>query len=683
MFREDGTTGETAPTSFPVVSQKALEIPRVTGQTDSSHSGNSRPTEMVGMQGKSAQRLSVTPVRAQPVDFHRRLRKGLGGSSRSKEFMWDMVRSRTTFAHKCFGVKSRVSSIKRLWGVSFSKRGTHLFRQCDNRELYQQTRRHQISTDGGTCLENNGMVHCKGNSNKSSSCTGISKCHCRCAVTEGQNHPFGMVTENGSFPKNLSSLVHSSDRHVCNFKKFQNSKIHLPNTRPTCMEGRCVEHSLGQPRGLCLLPRGDNSSGDPQNVDISMSDDCHCSRMAGDGLVLGSSGSLNRATPAPSTVVQPAETTAQQYVSQELGVSESPRLAVGLQEASTSGFSASVEERVKAPQRESSRAVYTSRWSLFRSWCKENKVDLAEPPISKIADFLLFLFEDKGLKPSTIAGYRTAIADGLGASGEKVSKSRELNRLLASFFRDRPRLGRHIPSWDLSLVLLTLTKAPFEPLRDADLKMLTLKTVFLLALASGKRRGEIHAWLHSSVFFKRNNSKVTLAPSPAFIAKNQLASEGSSVVKQVVIPALAPLLDSGLKEDRTLCPVRALRIYLDRTQKIRTGKSLLFVSFKPGFNKDISRSTISHWIKQTVQICYRSADSETLQLSKVKAHDVRALSSSLAFKGGVPLDDILHSCFWKSHGTFTNFYLKDVCWENDNVFKLGPIVAAQHVVSSM
>ena len=36
---------------------------------------------------------------------------------------------------------------------------------------------------------------------------------------------------------------------------------------------------------------------------------------------------------------------------------------------------------------------------------------------------------------------------------------------------------------------MALTKAPFEPLKDASLKVLTFKTVFLMALASGKRRG--------------------------------------------------------------------------------------------------------------------------------------------------------------------------------------------------
>ena len=104
----------------------------------------------------------------------------------------------------------------------------------------------------------------------------------------------------------------------------------------------------------------------------------------------------------------------------------------------------------------------------------------------------MYLFKEKNLKPSTIAGYRTAIADRLGLKGEEFSKSLELNRLLASFYRDKPVAKRSIPSWDLALVLHALTKQSFKPLGKASLKLLTFKTVFLVTLASGKRRSEVH-----------------------------------------------------------------------------------------------------------------------------------------------------------------------------------------------
>ena len=108
-------------------------------------------------------------------------------------------------------------------------------------------------------------------------------------------------------------------------------------------------------------------------------------------------------------------------------------------------------------------------------------------------------------------------------------------------------------------------------------------------------------------------------------------------------------------------------------------RSLACVSFKKGFDKDISPATISSWIKQTVILCYELSDQEALTLHQVKAHDVRAFAASKAFQSGVSLEQILSACHWKSHNTFTQFYLKDVAWVDTELFHLGPVVAAQQV----
>ena len=134
----------------------------------------------------------------------------------------------------------------------------------------------------------------------------------------------------------------------------------------------------------------------------------------------------------------------------------------------------------------------------------------------------MYLFEDRKLQPSTIDGYRSAIADMLGNPSLNISKDENLTRLLDSFHRDRPKGRRGITSWNLSLVLHQLTKAPFEPLKDASMKHLTFKTVFLLALGSGKRRSEIHAWQQKNIRHQSDWSKVSLYPSPSFLSKNQI-----------------------------------------------------------------------------------------------------------------------------------------------------------------
>ena len=81
--------------------------------------------------------------------------------------------------------------------------------------------------------------------------------------------------------------------------------------------------------------------------------------------------------------------------------------------------------------------------------------------------------------------------------------------------------------------------------------------------------------------------------------------------------------------------------------------------------------------------CYKQADQQALDLIQVKAHDIRAFAASKAFYGGVSVDQIMQACHWKAHNTFTNFYLKDLTWsDNDNNMYLGPVVAAQQVLDS-
>ena len=167
---------------------------------------------------------------------------------------------------------------------------------------------------------------------------------------------------------------------------------------------------------------------------------------------------------------------------------------------------------------------------------------------------------------------------------------------------------------------------------------------------------------------------MSLYPSPSFHSKNQLAKESPDSVAPVVIPALAPTLDRSLKSDRSLCPVRVLRYY--RTSDLRQNKEFVFVSFKKGFDKDISPATISSWIKQTVILCYELSDQEAHTLHQVKAHDVRAFAASKAFQSGVSLEQILSAWHWKSHNTFTQFYLKHVAWADSDLYHLGPVVAA-------
>ena len=373
----------------------------------------------------------------------------------------------------------------------------------------------------------------------------------------------------------ISAGVHSlvfqvdpaSGGFICNPVQSQATTVCLTGTRLDSLGSRCPESTVGSIGGVRLSPR---VSAPPGNLKVQGSglsqDDPHRPRLAKHALVLGPGGPVRSDSLQASPGTGSSDPTLQRDGTQESHQPQSSCLAPRSLAIQKRGFSDEVAARIEAPQRSSTRAVYKSKWAIFLKWCQSHEVDFRAPSVNQIADFLLHLFKERNLQPSTIEGYRTAIADMVGNDRINISTNDNLTRLLDSFHRDRPKGRRGVPSWNLSLVLHQLTKAPFEPLRKASLKHLTFKTVFLLALGSGKRRSEIHAWLYKNIRHQENWSQVSLYPSPSFLSKNQLARDGPASVAPVVIPALAPTLDRSLSEHRSLCPVRALRYYLDKTK---------------------------------------------------------------------------------------------------------------------
>jgi hypothetical protein len=99
----------------------------------------------------------------------------------------------------------------------------------------------------------------------------------------------------------------------------------------------------------------------------------------------------------------------------------------------------------------------------------------------------------------------------------------------------------------------------------------------------------------------------------------------------VIIPSLSATVDKTFP-DRTLCPVRALKFYVDRTRPptVRRGRQDLFISYAEGYSKEIAPATISRWVVATIKLAYQlTGNSQSLlRLSSISAHEVRVLATS-------------------------------------------------------
>ena len=351
-------------------------------------------------------------------------------------------------------------------------------------------------------------------------------------------------------------------------------------------------------------------------------------------------------------------------------------------------FSKAVRTRMKHPQRASTRTVYQVRLRFFWKYCKKRKISRRHPSQAQVADFFQHLFLVKGLLPQTITGYKTSQSSHYSASVLDLSTQLFTN-LIKSYYRDKPVSSRVLHPWNLSVVLDSLKRFPFEPLSVATIKILTLKTVFLISLATGRRRSEIRAISFQDVSSSiiNGNTVYSLPLRADFMTKNQLASSELDISKAILVPSLKQTLGPDLwkTDDKFLCPVRALKTYLKRTKFMRRKRELLFLPYSPNIDREIASSTISGYIVQAVKFAYSEKGLVDKLLEhgvKIKAHHVRSAASSWAFlRGKCSLQQLMNACFWRAQTTFSSHYLKDH-WTNekDDHFALTPFVAAGTII---
>lgn len=136
-----------------------------------------------------------------------------------------------------------------------------------------------------------------------------------------------------------------------------------------------------------------------------------------------------------------------------------------------------------------------------------------DPTVLTLADFLIFLFEEKKLSPASVKGYRSAISSTLKhVSSVDFSSDPVLTDIIRSMELEKPIVSPIVPYWGLSLVLDCLKESPFEPMSCS------FKCLSQIALASGRRRSEIYAIsaASGSVNFSADKSSVKLHLFPGF-----------------------------------------------------------------------------------------------------------------------------------------------------------------------
>ncbi|KAL0194781.1 hypothetical protein M9458_008353, partial [Cirrhinus mrigala] len=254
--------------------------------------------------------------------------------------------------------------------------------------------------------------------------------------------------------------------------------------------------------------------------------------------------------------------------------------------------------------------------------------------------------------PSTLKVYVAAIAAYYDAvDGASLGKHQLIVRFLRGARRVNPPRPHLVPSWDLSVTLQGLREAPFEPLGSVELKYRSLKTVLLTALASIKRVGDLQAFSvdEACLEFGPGDSHVILRPRPGYVPKVPTTPFHDQVVNLQALP-----LEEADPASALLCPVRALRIYVDCPRHFRRTEQL-FVCFG-GQQKGnaVSKQRLAHWVAYAISLSYQN-QGEPCPLG-VCAHFTRSVASSYALAHGASLADICRAAGWATPNTFARFY---------------------------
>ncbi|KAJ8009614.1 hypothetical protein DPEC_G00090730 [Dallia pectoralis] len=284
-----------------------------------------------------------------------------------------------------------------------------------------------------------------------------------------------------------------------------------------------------------------------------------------------------------------------------------------------SGLSTEVVETILHSRAPATRKAYAARWKLFTSWCRERQVDPVNCPVFAVLEFLQHRFST-GLSPSTLKVYVAALsACHVPLNGVSLGRHPLVSRFLRGARRLRPAAGMRVPSWDLAIVLEGLSRAPFEPIEEVPDKFVTLKTVFLLAISSLKRIGDMQA--------------LSVAPS--------CLDFSPGMVKAFLLPSPG-----------------ALDAYVHRTALWRLSEQLFVCFGPPKRGGPVSKQRMSKWVVEAISLAYESAGQPSPLA--VRAHSTRSMAASKALLSGkVSLHDVCVAAGWSSPHLFVRFYQLD------------------------
>ncbi|XP_073418963.1 uncharacterized protein [Dendrobates tinctorius] len=408
------------------------------------------------------------------------------------------------------------------------------------------------------------------------------------------------------------------ERPVCHQSQQTRKEVRFALQVRQPRHSRCPPSTLGIPASLCLFSNGSTSNSSQENKTREGEGHLDGPVLAQKAVVFMAESHVNNRPVDPAAA--PGSSLAGTLLPSTGQIPTTSGLEFERELLKQKGFSENLINTLLQSRKESTTRIYAKVWRKFLAF---HPAELAgEVPITPILEFLQ-RGRELGLSVNTLKVHILA----LGALfNYNVAANRWVNRLVSACQRSEPVHIPRLPAWNLTLVLDAFTQAPFEPIKSASVKCLSLKTATLVALVSARRVSDLHALSVDPPFLSITRDRLILKTDPSYLPKRATKFHRS---QEICLPSF---YENPSKQDEvkyhTLDVRRAVLAYLDRTSPWRQSRSL-FVSFQ-GNRKGsgVTTGTLSRWIRDAITMAYL-AKGEDPPLG-IKAHSTRAISSSWA-----------------------------------------------------
>ena len=591
---------------------------------------------------------------------------------------WSLVQNPIPTPHQYFRNDGHFIDTEEGSSIHKELQGSHINRQHNSSSIFEPSGGDTFTRPLHGSLENSNMVSSEPNKSSDKTHSGEIQCSGRSVKQNNQTDLNRMGSQSIGCERSFSNDPISQFRSVRNSSKSQTSTVCISDSGPKGTFNRRSHNELESHTRLCVSSFPSHSLSDKQNKNSSVQSCVDSPLLAQQNMVSRTTQSVDIITNNSPDKTKPTRTAPRKVFASKSRSSATSRMGIIQQSIRDKKFSKEVADHVSRARRESTRKVYDAKWRVFVDWTNQKQINPIKASPTVITDFLIFLFRDKKCQVSTIKGYRSTISNTLKfKSGYDIGSHPIISELIKSFETQRPVERSLAPKWDLSLVLSHICKAPFEPLHEASLLHLSMKTAFLLTMATARRVSEVHAFAIDKEHFRFSNidGSLIIRTQVGFLAKNQLPTRAPDSIK---IPKLSNFCARNDSFSRLLCPIRAIKVYLKRTKILRKNRNRLFIPTRG--DHDINKSTISKWVKYTIKHAYKAISTNQIKLLKIRAHELRALSASWAYFNFIPLDEIIKAAVWSNSSIFASHYLRDFSSQTSNLHDIGPVVVAQKVV---